>query len=205
MLLRHWWRCGFCRCPSGSSSQPGCWRERHPRSTQSSSSQPDSFRVFPIWCAMFGDLIQFQQRCLKIEVGDGCVESVQLRFLDGACHCGVQTAKGLFGIAVAGLEQGPEPDDGGDCRFFTERRRARFLRLSSCCIGWCLFDSVNLSLHHARELAEQSRDRILSFADCLLHLLGGGLHLGDSNISGNTLYCVRDAFRQALISTFERG
>ncbi len=151
------------------------------------------------------DLTQLYQRCLEIKVVDGCVQGVQLGLPDGSRHCVLQAAERFFGVTVTRLKQGPQPCDCVGCRFPIERREPCFLGLSRCRCVQCLLDGMDLSAQQGRELVEQRRDRIMSFADCFFQLLSRGLHVGDSNIPSNTLYRMRDALCQLLVSALERG
>jgi len=53
---------------------------------------------------MFGDAIEFHQRRRKIEVADGCAQSIQVRLVDNARNHVPQTAKRFLGTAVARIE-----------------------------------------------------------------------------------------------------
>src|SRR4029077_12420203 len=90
------------------------------------------FICVSISCTLFGDLIEFHQCCLKLEVADGGAQGIEVRLLYNPRYHRLQNAKRLFSAAVTGLEQGPKPCDRAGCHFSIERRGFCYLRLSGC-------------------------------------------------------------------------
>src|SRR6185369_2873954 len=90
------------------------------------------FISISISCTLFGNPIEFHQRCLKIEVADGGAQGLQVRLLDNTRYCALQTAKCLFSAAITCPEQGPKPSDRRGCQLSVEGRGPRCPLLGRC-------------------------------------------------------------------------